>query len=130
GGVGARRRKVRPVPGRERSRRPIAVRARERQNRTGAGAALFRHPAGDAAPLRRNRRQDRRSDLSHFIPSRDSGEDESYFLCSRSQRSAPGCSGTSIGVESVSVTEWTALPPAIFSQGISASRAATAAQMS
>ena len=53
-----------------------------------------------------------------------------YFRCSRSQRSEPGCSGTSIGVESVSVTIWMALPLVPFSNGTSSSRAASAAQMS
>ena len=60
GGLGARGRELRAVPGRERSRRQFAVRARERQDRAGPRAALRGHPAGDAAPLRRDRRQDRR----------------------------------------------------------------------
>src|SRR5262249_321926 len=61
---GSRRRQVRAVTGRERPCRQQPVRARERQNRTRAGETLCRHQAGDAAPLRGDRRQNRRGDLS------------------------------------------------------------------
>ena len=52
GGVGARRRTFRAVHRRERPRRQLAVRARERQDRAGARPPLRGHAAGDAAPLR------------------------------------------------------------------------------
>ena len=54
--LGARRGKLRPVPGRERPCRQLAVRARERQNRPRPGKALRRHQVRHYAPLRRDRR--------------------------------------------------------------------------
>ena len=56
GGLGARRGKFRPIPGRERSCRQLPVRARERQDRARPGKALCRHQARHAPPLRRDRR--------------------------------------------------------------------------
>src|SRR5246127_4570404 len=70
GGLGARRRQVRTVPGGERPCRQQPVRARERQDRARARETLRRHQAGHAAPLRRDRRQDRRGDL-RTAPRRD-----------------------------------------------------------
>ena len=60
--------RIRALPGRERPRRQLAVRARERQDRAGPRAALRGYPAGDHAPVRRDRRQDRRGDLSAPAP--------------------------------------------------------------
>src|SRR5262245_46789268 len=63
GGLGTRRGEVRALLGGKRSCRQQPLRAGERENRARPGEIVRRHQTRHAAPLRRDRRQDRGSDL-------------------------------------------------------------------